>query len=175
MDVFYSIDLATPAQLAVIQQVELRAASRFGDAVPLAVRSSVTPLATLAAGQREGLLWVATAGDEHPVGFALAGRFDERRAHLVELDVVPEHGRRGLGRALVAAVEDWASAAGYGELILTTYRDFPWNADFYRSLGFSPVSPHDFDEKLTALVRSESELGLEPPARVVMCKRLVAV
>jgi GNAT superfamily N-acetyltransferase len=57
-------------------------------------------------------------------------------AHLWQLSVLPSLGRRGIGRALVRAVCDWASSHGYPAVTLTTFRDVPWNAPFYARLGF---------------------------------------
>lgn len=48
----------------------------------------------------------------------------------------PEHGRRGIGGALVGSVCDWARASGIASVTLTTYREIPWNEPFYRRLGF---------------------------------------
>jgi GNAT superfamily N-acetyltransferase len=56
--------------------------------------------------------------------------------HIWQLSVDPDHGRKGLGRALVEAASDWARSEGFGAMTLTTYRDVPWNRPFYESLGF---------------------------------------
>ncbi len=56
--------------------------------------------------------------------------------HIWQLAVDPDHGRRGLGRALVRATCDWARSEGFDAITLTTYRDVPWNRPFYESLGF---------------------------------------
>jgi GNAT superfamily N-acetyltransferase len=77
-----------------------------------------------------------------PTGFA---RIDELAggAHLEQLSVHPEHGRRGTGRALLRAASTWAAGHGYPELTLATYRDVPWNGPFYASEGFVEVGPVD--------------------------------
>ena len=62
-------------------------------------------------------------------------------AHLEQLSVHPDHGGRGIGRALLRAGCDWAGAHGYPELTLATYRDVPWNGPFYASEGFVEVGP----------------------------------
>ena len=66
-----------------------------------------------------------------PTGFA---RIDELAggAHLEQLSVHPDHGRRGTGRALLRAACDWAAGNGYAELTLATYRDVPWNGAVLR-------------------------------------------
>lgn len=70
-----------------------------------------------------------------PKGFAVVDEVDGA-AHLWQLSVRPAEGRRGTGRALVEAVCEWAWSNGYPAVTLTTYRDVPWNAPFYRKLGF---------------------------------------
>ena len=63
--------------------------------------------------------------------------------HLEQLSVHPDHGRRGLGRALLRAAVSWAGDDGYDTLTLATYRDVPWNGPFYASEGFVEVGPVD--------------------------------
>ena len=82
----------------------------------------------------DGAALVLVTG-EPPVGFACVDMVDGI-PHLWQLSVHPEHARRGLGRALVEAVCDWARADGHDAVTLTTFRDVPWNGPFYASLGF---------------------------------------
>ncbi len=96
-----------------------------------------TPLSVFEAAQVSGHLWVALSPTGHCVGFALVEPSGDR-LHLEELDVLPEHGGRGLGRALVSEVERWAIDNHFAEITLTSYRDVPWNAPFYARLGFRP-------------------------------------
>jgi GNAT superfamily N-acetyltransferase len=77
---------------------------------------------------------VLVAGDP-PLGFVRVDDVDGE-AHLEQLAVRPDHGRQGIGRALVQAACRWAAQAGYGEITLATYRDVPWNGPFYASAGF---------------------------------------
>ena len=64
-------------------------------------------------------------------------------AHLEQLSVHPDHGRRGVGRALLRAGIEWAHDHGYRELTLVTYREVPWNGPFYATEGFVEVGPAD--------------------------------
>jgi len=73
-----------------------------------------------------------------PVGFACVDLVDGA-PHIWQLAVHPDHGRRGLGRALVEAVCDWARTERFDVITLTTYRDVPWNGPFYESLGFAAL------------------------------------
>ncbi|MBN2303504.1 MAG: GNAT family N-acetyltransferase [Anaerolineae bacterium] len=118
-----------------------------------------------------GRLWVAAAADDQPVGFAVASMVDGH-AHLDEIDVHPDHGRRGIGRALVDQVCVWARSAGFTAITLTTERDIPWNAPFYVRLGFEILADDALTDNLRAILDHEVELGLKRESRVVMIKPL---
>ncbi len=168
----YLITCAAPEHLAALADIELRAATRFhGWEVPPDVFVEASPLATLESAQAAGHVWVALAPSGECVGFARVERSGDR-LHLAELDVLPEHGGRGLGRALVGAIERWASENGVVELTLTTYRDVPWNAPFYRRLGFAIIEPAELDAELSARRAVETERGMDSMPRVVLGKRL---
>jgi GNAT superfamily N-acetyltransferase len=79
---------------------------------------------------------VAVDRHEAVVGYAIACEVDET-LYLQQIDVAPQHGRRGIGSALVGAVCAWAKHHSYCIVSLSTFRDIPWNAPFYSKLGFS--------------------------------------
>lgn len=111
-----------------------------------------------------GFLLVAEV-DDVVVGFAHALDLDGH-LHLEQLAVHPDHGRRGVGTALVRAALGEARARGHEQLTLSTYADVPWNAPFYRRLGFRELDvlpPH-----LATLREEERSLGLERHGRRLM-------
>jgi GNAT superfamily N-acetyltransferase len=168
----YVITRAAPEHLAALADIELRAATRFrGLEVPPEVFSEATPLGTLERALARGCLWVALARTGECVGSARVECLGDR-LHLEQLDVLPEHAGRGLGRALVGAVERWACECGVVELTLTTYRDVPWNAPFYLRLGFTIIEPAELDAELSARRALETARGLDSMPRVAMRKRL---
>ncbi len=163
---------AAPCDLAALPAVELSAASRFrGWRVPPEVFEEATPLSVFEAAQASGHLWVAVSPAGDCVGFALVSASGER-LHLEELDVVPEHGGRGLGSALVREIERWAAAGAFTEITLTTYRDVPWNGPLYERLGFAVVEPADLDVELSARLAAEAARGMSTMPRVAMRKPL---
>jgi GNAT superfamily N-acetyltransferase len=93
---------------------------------------------------------------EPAVGFVCLELVDGT-AHVDQLSVLPEFGRRGIGRALLETAIGWAVSSGYGELTLTTYRDVPFNAPFYRTLGFEELT--DLGPGLAAIRAHEREIG----------------
>jgi len=163
----YSIVAASPEHVPFLPAIERSAASLFGDSVPAALLEVTTPVSVLIAAQREGMLWVALGPDDEPVGFARAEASDAR-VHVAELDVHPAHGRRGVGTALVRAVEEWARSGSSTEITLTTYRDVPWNAPFYLGLGFEVVPESDWDAELRCRFEQEAGIDSEQAKRVVM-------
>jgi GNAT superfamily N-acetyltransferase len=80
-------------------------------------------------------------------------------AHVDQVSVLPDHGRKGLGRALLEAAVGWAAASGYPALTLLTYRDVPWNAPFYRTLGFEEITT--LSPGLAAIRSHELDAGLD--------------
>jgi len=106
--------------------------------------------------------------DDIPVGFAHVVVHEDGVAHLEEVDVHPDHARRGLGRRLVQTVCAWATSRGYHAVSLTTFRDVPWNMPFYTGLGFVPVAPDRVGAALRSVIDDETRRGLDPARRVVM-------
>ena len=110
---------------------------------------------------------MAPGPDGNPIGFALVldiGGY----AHLAELDVLPSHGRQGVGSALLDAVCTWARSAGYPAVTLRTFRDVPWNAPFYARRGFRVVDSAQLSPEHVGLEVSERRRGLRTNIRVTM-------
>ena len=150
-----------------LSAIELAAARLLEGHAPESVLNETTSLDVLEKAQREGRLWVALA-DGVPVGFAHVELTERNSVHLEEIDVHPDHGRRGLGTRLVLRVCHWAASNGYGAVTLTTFRDVPWNMPFYARLGFAVVAPEKVSVPLRAIVEDETRRGLDPSRRVVM-------
>jgi GNAT superfamily N-acetyltransferase len=111
-----------------------------------------------------GFLLVVALDDGDVVGFAHVVEMDGL-CHLEQLSVRPEHSRRGLGRRLVTAAVDHARLLGHERITLRTYADVPWNAPFYRSVGFVEEEPVTTFHR--SLVEIEHRLGLDRYGRRV--------
>lgn len=97
-------------------------------------------------------LWVAVDDADQPHAFLAAG--DQGAALFIyEIAVRREDQGHGVGRALIAAAEAKARSLGLSQLVLTTFCSVPWNAPFYRRLGFETVA---------------DDADLPPPLRPVM-------
>jgi GNAT superfamily N-acetyltransferase len=173
MDPRYTIRPGAERDLTALPPIELAAAQLFaaygweGEQVLEDVFSVDDHRAYLYAGR----LWVAVDEQDQPVGFAVASEVDGH-AHLDEIDVHPDHGRRGIGRALVEHVCAWAQGAGYPAISLTTERDIPWNAPFYATLGFVILAPDDLTAGLRAILAKEATWAPDPATRVAMLRAL---
>lgn len=164
----YTIALAATEQLPEIPKLEQAAGAKFGPAdLPLKLRYLVTDQDTLRLAQKERRLWVALDAMRRPVGFALAEVADGQ-AYLSEIDVHPAHGRRGLGRRLVAAVVDWAAEKRFDSVLLVTFRHLPWNAPFYEKLGFVQLAERELGQDLREIFEEEAEAGVNMDNRIGM-------
>ena len=165
----YRIRQAKVDDLAALADIERSAAAQFldvgldGDFI-----DSVIPLDVHRLACDEGRLWVAVEESDRCVGFALALFLEDGMPLLQEIDVEPAHGRRGLGRRLVAAVADWARGRQAAALVLSTFRDVPWNAPFYANLGFAIVAEEALSAAERGLREEERAHGLPLADRVVM-------
>jgi len=168
----YRIRLATASELDACVAIERRAAVRF-ERVGLAevMATVVTPAGVLEKGLSERGLFVAVDASDAPVGFALVTTLDGE-AHLLELDVLPEHGRKGLGRTLVIAALAWGHERGLPRLSLSTLDFVPWNAPFYASLGFRVLADDELSEGLKKSRVEDRARGLPADGRVIMGRDL---
>jgi len=167
-DLNYRITAARQSHLAAIPVIERAAARLFSERdLPPHIRYRVTDRNTLLKAQRDGRLWVALTAREETVGFALADTLDDD-AFLDEVDVKPDHGRRGVGKRLVETVIDWATAQGRAGLTLVTFRHLPWNAPFYASLGFRTLGEEDLGPGVRERLQEEQAAGIDPGNRVAM-------
>ncbi|GCD88353.1 GCN5 family N-acetyltransferase [Nocardioides sp. LS1] len=161
--------LARPSDLRHLAAVEDSGGPMFAEAFG----DDIAPVLLSPAGSGfdrallAGFIVVADV-DGEVVGFAHVLDV-EGHAHLEQISVVPEHGRRGIGSSLVAAVLEEARWQGYDEMSLCTYRDLPWNGPFYAGLGFVEVA--EIEPWQWRLHEHEIALGLEHNgARIVMTR-----
>nr|WP_244593769.1 GNAT family N-acetyltransferase [Methylopila sp. Yamaguchi] len=103
---------------------------------------------------------VGEADDGGAAGFVAAAPLDEA-LHVYTLAVDPAYRRRGLGRALMAAALEHAAWAFWPAVTLTTFRDVPWNAPFYRSLGFLAADEAQLAPGLAQVRARERAIGLD--------------
>jgi len=172
MDPRYRIRIARRDELQALTEIERLAARRFEEYGLADLFSRiVTPPDILREREQAGCVWAAADGEDRPVGFVIATTIDGA-AHIDELDVHTEHGRRGIGAALVETVCDWARSTGFRAVTLSTLRSIPWNAPFYAKLGFRVLEENELTELLRELLEYEASIGLPMDDRVLMRREL---
>ena len=158
-------------ELERLRDIEWAAGAIFAD-IGFAEVAADEPasVATLAGYAADGRAWVITEeDDDEPLGYAVVDIVDGL-AHLEQLSVLPDHGRRGLGAALLERVEHWAAENGKPAVTLTTFTDVPWNAPFYAKHGYRVMTDAEIGPELDAIRAHEAEHGLDPELRVCMRK-----
>ncbi|RVW01705.1 GNAT family N-acetyltransferase [Rhodococcus spongiicola] len=164
--------LVRPAKaedLGALPEVEVAAGSLFRELDMDAVADEPAPEVEcfLRAHQRGDVLVAETA--DRVVGFVRLNELDGA-LHVEQLGVVPTHGGQGIGRTLMLAAEDVARSRGYRRMILTTFRDVPFNGPFYRSMGWRTVSQARLTPGLADVRRTEAATGLDQWPRIAMEK-----
>ncbi len=164
----YDLRLATKDDLSILPEIEDAAGQLFGpyDAGEANDMNVTADLRLTTGAADAGRLWVVTHG-EKVCGFALAMVVDGE-AHLHELDVLPEYGRQGLGRALIATLERWATERALPAITLSTRQDVPFNGPFYARLGFIPVPDAQLTPGLRQIRAEEARRGLDVGRRAAM-------
>jgi 4-diphosphocytidyl-2-C-methyl-D-erythritol kinase len=166
------IERARPDQVDALCAIERAAVELFRGhrAWPSYRRVSVPPELLREAIAR-GLVWVALIGSGEPVGFVWLDAEEGGDAlGIAEMDVLPSHGQRGIGAALLEHACAWARASGYHRVDLGTLADVPWNAPFYAKHGFVAVDKND---PAFAFARErDRENGFPDDLRVFMTRPL---
>jgi GNAT superfamily N-acetyltransferase len=164
----YTIRSARIEELPQLAPIEQAAAIRFRD-TPYAFLADGEPLPIEFIQQRfqAGQVWVAVDLDDIVIGFAITREVD-RTLYLQEIDIAPEHGQQGIGKALVETVQTWGKDSGYAVMSLSTFRDLPWNAPFYAKLGFRILDAAELTPGFQLIRAQEQEAGLPIADRVIM-------
>jgi len=164
----YCIRLSCVDELEALLELERAAGQRFADIPALAeMPDDITPIEELQEAHQAGRVWVAVASSDQPIGFAYASIVDGY-CHQEELDVLPAFGQRGVGTALVQTVCAYAVAENCAGVTLTTFRAVPWNAPFYKRLGFEILESPSLTPGLAQAFADEARRGLPLHLRCVM-------
>jgi GNAT superfamily N-acetyltransferase len=119
-----------------------------------------------------GHVWVAQVGGS--VAGCTIVRVLDGDGHIEQVSTARTQAGRGIGRLLVARAEDWARAAGYRRMTLTTFTNVAWNAPYYRRLGYRTFPAGELGPELTAVRAEEARSGLEVWGRCAMVRELRA-
>ncbi|GAA1956150.1 GNAT family N-acetyltransferase [Amycolatopsis minnesotensis] len=160
---------ATEADLPVLREIERAAGLAFAEIGMRAIAED-EPLSLAELRGYLGRAWVTDPGDG-PVAYLIADLVDGN-AHVEQVSVHPSQARRGLGRALVEHVAEWARERGCPALTLTTFTEVPWNGPYYRRCGFRVLGDAELTPGLRRIRASEAEHGLDRWPRACLRREL---
>lgn len=151
-----------------LQDIELAVAEQFRS-IGIPAIADIGPFTDeeMTGFVNRGLAWVATDDYDEPVGFLVAEIVDDC-LYSAEVNVHPRAARQGLGRQLI----DHAATDEYPALVLTTFRDVPWNAPYYQRLGFVILADDEVTPGLRAIREYQATIGLDRWPRVCMRRNL---
>ncbi|MEM1046650.1 MAG: GNAT family N-acetyltransferase [Pseudomonadota bacterium] len=127
-----------PARPADVAALKACAESAYSMYVERIGRKPAPMVADFAAQIMDGLVHVAADADDRVAGFVVFYPRDNSM-HLENIAIDPAHQGTGLGRALVAFVEDRARAAGLSSVDLYTNVKMIENQKLYPRLGYQEV------------------------------------
>ena len=104
--------------------------------------------------------------NEQLVGFLVTEPFG-RELHAYEFSVHPDWQGRGIGSALLRGCMIDARNSGFTAITLTTFEDVPWNAPFYRRMGFIDIARADHPRLAGELAREVGQ-GMPAGRRIAM-------
>lgn len=159
---------ALAAEAPRLRTIEAAAGEMFRDVDMAAVAEGELPTVPALRGFiAEGRVWVLTPQGESPMAYLLTDVVDGC-VHIEQVSVHPSRARQGLGRALIDHIGATAYLQGIPAITLTTFTEVPWNAPYYRRLGFIELHPADITPGLHAVRAHERELGLDAWPRICM-------
>jgi N-acetylglutamate synthase-like GNAT family acetyltransferase len=115
---------------------------------------------------RKEQVWVNACGSS--LGGAIILSAGRKTAYVEELAVRRACGRKGLGARLVGRGVSWAHEKELDSIYLSTFASVPWNAPFYRKLGFTDIDPDRWTSAMRRIRRTEEAQGLKVSERVFM-------
>ncbi|MFG2427679.1 GNAT family N-acetyltransferase [Streptomyces sp. NPDC048590] len=155
-------------ELPLLQDIERAAGECFREiGMPEVADDEPPSVGQLAGHLRRGLVRAAVDRADVPVAYLIAGQVDGA-LHVEQVSVHPGHARNGIGRALLDRATVHAEAEGLAALTLTTFGDVPWNAPYYRRIGFRTLDESEIGPGLGEIRRLESAHGLDRWPRVCM-------
>ena len=159
---------ARPDEIETIRAIERASAQRFLGIMDALAADEPSPATVLAARIASGGLLVATDGDDL-VAFVVFETVEDR-AYVEQIDVLPAYEGQRIGAALLDVVSNRARAAGLKGLSLSTFKEVPWNAPYYRWLGFADVADDALTPGMRAIREAHVARGLDEDARVFMVR-----
>jgi PPOX class probable F420-dependent enzyme len=146
------IDPAGAEEAELVRESMRRAFGQYRETLAVPSSALDETVADVRAAMARGGAFLARDGDS-VVGSV---RYQLREGHVYaeRVSVDPAYRGRGVGAALMRAIEDMARAAGYPEILIGVRASLPANMRFYEDLGYRTRSSaphprgHDYDMTL---------------------------
>lgn len=163
--------LATPADVPEIRTLE-RAAGEVFRSVGLARIADHEPphSQVLCDAARAGELWVMDV-DKQLAAWAWFVLRDDA-LHIAQVSAHPRQRGQRYGTRLIEHASEVAAGRGIELVTLTTYTEVPWNAPWYRTLGFAEFAPQELPAFLAEIREQELHAGLDIAPRCAMYKKV---
>jgi GNAT superfamily N-acetyltransferase len=161
-----AIRSALPAEIEAVREIERASAQRFVGLMDAIAADEPSPAILLARRVGDGGLLVATV-DEVLAAFVMFRPLEDR-LYVEQIDVLPAFAGRRLGAALLDAVSERARILDLSGLVLSTFREVPWNAPYYRRLGFAALET--LTPGLLAIRAEHLARGLDESQRLFMAR-----
>jgi predicted N-acetyltransferase YhbS len=170
----FTFRFAEPDDAEAVRAIEYEAAQRFATIGMTGIADAQPMNADFVHRKIEASEIVVALNDAaRCVGFVMFAPLPTR-FYIEELDVLTAWAGRRIGAALLEQVDGLARKAGARRLVLSTFRDVPWNAPYYERLGFSVIPGEQLDAKLRAIRAAHVARGLDETKRVFMCREVAA-
>ncbi|HEX4045256.1 MAG TPA: GNAT family N-acetyltransferase [Gammaproteobacteria bacterium] len=156
------------SNLALLQNIEKRAAEQFKSVGYDSSNWSMIPLESLKRYCDDQRLWVAVNDEHLPIGFAAIDIYNPY-IHLEELDVDPVFQQQGVASALLKEVITLAQQLKVKAITLRTFKTTAWSVQLYKKFGFKIT-----DEKsnhILTMINNEMSIGLPLADRITMILR----
>lgn len=153
---------------AVLPAIERAASQRFlqiPDLAWLAASPVITPEQHRHYAD-EAMSWLVLSEDQ-PIGFVVA-QAQGQSLFITEISLHIAWQGQGLGRRLLTYVAEQARNKGYTALILTTFKDVPWNAPWYARMGFEILPETTLSAVLRQKRQEETAHGFAYESRCAM-------
>ncbi|WP_419319893.1 GNAT family N-acetyltransferase [Caulobacter sp. ErkDOM-E] len=157
---------ARPEDIETVRAIERASAQRFIGLMDALAADEPSSPEVLAARIAAGGLLVAIDADA-PIAFVMF-RPVEDGLYIEQIDVLPAFAGQRIGARLLDAAADTARTRGLSALTLSTFREVPWNAPWYRRLGFIDIADVALTPGLLEIRRAHLERGLDEDARTFM-------
>ncbi|MEQ8300833.1 MAG: GNAT family N-acetyltransferase [Hyphomonas sp.] len=168
----YSITRSAADEIPALIAIDLAAGALFAETGLLSddALADHVPEEVFEHALEENDLIVARDPKGRPVGFALTSQRGGT-LYLDQISVDPGHGRKGLGRALIARLVEEARERKLRCITLSTFRDIAWNGPYYRTLGFREIPQAKIADWMRDLEKVQAT-SLDISKRCFMMRRI---